>query len=531
MKVRLLCFSLLLALLLPMLFACGGGDGVTTPAGTTAGSPGGGDDVTTTAKPEGDLVDRIDLSGITLRVVQNVEMYRDVAEAGAYSPMLFSRGPDEEEYEQYATNAVFAEVYNRNSEIYEKTGLTVEFTPVTYERDGNLIDTQLESYALSDMEDAPDIVSHVMGNVSRAGVRGYLYNAYEDEMGENYFDFTHESWYLDMMKQESWADDKLYTLCSDYWIDLVRCAAPVLVNISMYNELFEVEGGIEKLYEDIDEGWWSLDDLYARAQIAYVGRPGSAFNPDDTFGLISNSYKFWGLSKCAGLFPVEYGEDGKLQLAGAETLTEIHNFVDMLISWQNDDSVCFNYDKMLKPETGCIHKFVAGGSLFTIGNSIAVMEGALIQDADDIFGVLPTPKGAYDDSGATYIVETQNTIAGGILINSDNFSACTAYLQMQTEGSGEVMRLYFEEGLQLKNNMSNSVGQVRMLNYVREGIMRCDGRKLAEPTNLEGFVPYTYIIRNCVLNGTNTFISDWEAGREAREAAMREAYESVGRGQ
>ena len=100
---------------------------------------------------------------------------------------------------------------------------------------------------------------------------------------------------------------------------------------------------------------------------------------------------------------------------------------------------------------------------------------------------------------------------------------------MQTEGSGEVMRLYFEEGLQLKQNMANSVGQVRMLNYVREGVMRCDGRKLAEPTGLEGFVGYTNIIRNCVLSGTNTFISDWEAGRSAREAAMREAYENFGR--
>jgi hypothetical protein len=102
---------------------------------------------------------------------------------------------------------------------------------------------------------------------------------------------------------------------------------------------------------------------------------------------------------------------------------------------------------------------------------------------------------------------------------------------MQTEGSREVMRLYFEEGLQLKNNMANSVGQVRMLNYVREGVMRCDGRKLAEPTGLEGFVGYTNIIRNCVLSGTNTFSSDWEAGREARETAMREAYENFGRGQ
>ena len=88
------------------------------------------------------------------------------------------------------------------------------------------------------------------------------------------------------------------------------------------------------------------------------------------------------------------------------------------------------------------------------------------------------------------------------------------------------MRLYFEEGLQLKNNMSNSVGQVRMLDYVREGVKYSDGLKLAEPENVEGYLSYNTIVRNCVINGTNTFSSDWAAGFNAREEAIRQAYES-----
>ena len=526
MKKRLLALSLLLALLLPMLFACGGDSGTTTPAGTTAGGGDGGD-VTTAPVVKGPLVDNIDLTGTTIRVVQNTELYRDVMESGAYSPLLFSKGPDEEEYDQYATNAVFAEVYNRNSEIYEKTGLAVEYTTVTFERAWADIVTHIEAYALSDMDDAPDIVSHMKGSLAQAGVLGYLYNLYEDECGTNYFDFTHESWYLDMMKNDSWSDEVIYVMCSDYWIELVRCASPVLVNISMYNELFSVDGGIEQLYEDIDEGWWSVDDLFSRAAVAYEGKGNSsAFNPEDTFGLISNSYTFQSLVRSAGLHPVEIDENGMMKQAGAELLTEIHNFIDKMISWQNDDSVWFNYDKMLEREVGCIHKFAAGGSLFTIGNVVASLEGALLQDADDIYGVLPTPKGEYDDLGPTYQVSVSNPLAGGILINSDMFSECSAFAQMQTEGSTEVMRLYFEEGLQLKQNMDNSVGQVRMLDYVREGIMRVDGLKLAEPQNLEGYVPYAYIIRNCVLNGTNTFSSDWAAGVKAREEAIKQSYEA-----
>ena len=170
MKLRLLCMSLLLALLLPMLFACGGSDDVTTPAGTTSGD--GGGDVTTAPVIEGPLVDNIDLTGTTLRIVQNIELYRDVMESGAYSPILFSKGPDEEEYDQYATNAVFAEVYNRNSEIYEKTGLVVEYTEVEFNRAWADIVTHIEAYALSDMDDAPDIVSHMTNGISQAGVRG-----------------------------------------------------------------------------------------------------------------------------------------------------------------------------------------------------------------------------------------------------------------------------------------------------------------------------------------------------------------------
>ena len=203
MKIRVLCLSLLLTLLLPMLFACGDSGNVTPPAGTTSGD--GGGDVTTAPVIEGPLVDNIDLSGVTIRVVQDVELYRDIMESGAYSPMLFAKGPDEEEYDQYATNAVFAEVYNRNSEIAEKTGLNVIYTPTSFNVKWADIDIHIENYALSDLDDAPDIVSHMMGSLNRAAVRGYLYNAYEKEVGPNYFDFTHESWYLDMMKQQSWS--------------------------------------------------------------------------------------------------------------------------------------------------------------------------------------------------------------------------------------------------------------------------------------------------------------------------------------
>ena len=317
MRMRLLCFSLLLALLLPMLFACGGGD-VTTPAGTTSGD---GGDVTTAPVIEGPLVDNIDLTGTTLRIAQNIELYRDVMESGAYSPILFSKGPDEEEYDRYATNAVFAEVYNRNSEIAEKTGLTVEYTEVEFNRAWADIVTHIETYALSDMDDAPDIISHIKDGVYKAGMRGYLYNVYEDEVGTNYFDFSHESWYLDMMKEASWADDRMYMLCGDYWIELVRCASPVLVNISMYDDLFAVEGGIEALYEDIDAGYWSIDDMFERAAMAYVGEGGAVFNPEDTFGLVCNSYNFWDLTETSGLYCVSLDENGRRVLAGADTLT------------------------------------------------------------------------------------------------------------------------------------------------------------------------------------------------------------------
>ena len=96
MKMKLLCLALSLVLLLPMLFACGGEGDATTPAGTTAG----GGDTTTAPTVTGPLVDRIDLSDTTIRIVQDVELYRDIMESGAYSPMLFAKGPDEEEYDQ-----------------------------------------------------------------------------------------------------------------------------------------------------------------------------------------------------------------------------------------------------------------------------------------------------------------------------------------------------------------------------------------------------------------------------------------------
>ncbi|MBO7763103.1 MAG: hypothetical protein J6T24_09925 [Clostridia bacterium] len=524
--IRAVIFLLTLTLLFPSLFACGD----TPPADTTTAAS---TTAATTAKPEGPLVDRVDLTGVTIRILQNVELYRDVQEAGAYSPILFSKGPDEEEYDKYGTNAVFAEIYNRNNLIAEKTGVEVLYTPVTFERMWGEIVTQIEGYALSDLDDAPDIVSHIQGSVYQAGVRGLLYNAYEQDMGTNYFDFSHESWYTDMMKAYSWDDSKIYTLCGDYWMDILRCSTPVLVNISMYNDLYTLQGGIEDLYAMVETGYWTLDEMIGLTELAYSGpATGGVFNPDATFGLISNSYDFMHIVSDLGFEAIETDADGNYIWMSADTTLAVHNLIDDMILWQKSDAIQFNYDKSVKPETGCIHKFVDGGALFTVGNALASMEGALIQDSDNIFGVLPSPK-LEADGIDSYRTSVGRGNAGGICINSSIFSACSAFLQMQTEGSTEVMRLYFEEGLQLKNNMDNSVGQVAMLNYVRDGLYAtvAPGNMYGVVTPNDTFVARDNLIRKSVLEGTNTFSSDWSASTDARETALGELGESFGKAQ
>ena len=180
----------------------------------------------------------------------------------------------------------------------------------------------------------------------RAGIKGLLYNALDTEE-ENYFDLTEENgWYVDLMKEGTLDESKIFMLMGDYFLDVLRYADGVYVNIDMYNDLFQAEGGIESLYETIELGEWDYDELIRCAEAAYVDRgvPGVDYE-EDTFGITSRpSWYHRDLFSTSGLDVFEV-KDGQFRYI--EDISKIHDFVDDLMA-RADEQLSANLNEVKK---------------------------------------------------------------------------------------------------------------------------------------------------------------------------------------
>ncbi len=493
-----------------------GGD---TPAATTTKAP-----AVTTAAPELDWWEDVNYNGESIIISLSNYEPAFVISAGATNGIKYIKGPD-----AYTTDSVQNAVYDRNNKVVDQLGLTVTYQECNqYNSSPDNTLTVIENFVLADLEDSPDIVNTMSYGVVRAGIKGLLYNAL-DTSRENYFDLSANGWYSDFMYENTLDESKIYMLAGDYFIDTLRYAYGILVNIDMYDEVFASEGGSDSLFELIKAGDWTYDEYKRCIQNAYVdaGTAGQ-LDAEDTFGAINHASWLTRASfSTSGLDVFTTDENGKI--AYITDITDVHNFVDDLISLTKTEGFYLNMSGGPNTSLNQNETFTNGKALFNSEAPILTLEGTLIQNMDDSAGLIPYPKYSPDTEYGALLSDNGNV--GGILYSSDKFTECSAFLQMSTElsngGRGTLVYEYYD--VTLKYKLSATPAQVTMLELIRDGITSPKSMLYDNYfAKSVGMQSYGTLMNQCLASGMNSFASSWESQIGAVQGSLESTLTTYG---
>ena len=464
---RLIAILLICITCFTLLAACDGGNddtttapGTTNPSGTTAP---GTDQITEKWK-------NVKFEDTTLKVEYNNFTHATMETAGAKNSNKFITGPD-----AYSPNGVDKALWERNKKVIDHLGLTMEYTT----DDTSTVNDLLPHYRqLIEADAAPHIFVSQNYGLMRAEIAGYLHNLKDGYgTGTNYFAFEGDDakgWYMDIMNSTTLSKDQLYIASGDFLLDSLRMSYNTFVNVSMFNEKFNMWDGMDFLYELIlnpsttDMQYaWSYDKMKEFAETAT-----EINSQDDTlsvYGLLANNFAYRSFFFSSGLEIFNYDSEGTPTYV--TDITPLHDYTDKLITLLGTNEEYL--PKLGSSESGnvkCLERFQNGLGLFMTDQFLCTLEGARLQDMDDDVAVIPYPK--YDLSKDYRVLVSDNASSGAICINSSatDFTVASAYLQMMTEYSNEVIYQYFDVSLKLKNNKAQDPKQIEVLNLIRDAV-------------------------------------------------------------
>ena len=509
MKTATRILILAAVLCLGMLASCGGNGDTTTPAGTTA--PGGD----STTAPTVDKWEGVDLSNETLRIAYNDWISTDIQSTGATNSFPYLVGPDDE---AMLSRSDYLAAYERHNRVCDKLGLAmgenILYTDIGWNGSTETSLNVIQSFNMADSDDAPHMIIHQNYGMVRGAILGEFYNC-KDQSLQNYFDFSNDNWYYDMMLENTLDEDKFYMLMGDYFIDQFRMSYGILVNAEIASAVLTVQGGLDYIYDLVRTGQWTYDAFMEIAGYAYTGEQSDEL----VMGALGSR---WWVSRCilstSGLDVFTRDENGETRYLEGPEIDPIHDMVDMIINMEREDYFSYDWasDSRNTSKANIATTFINGGAFFAMHQMVLALEGSMIQNMDSAAGILPFPKyiaeGEEADSSTSYgALISDHAGSGGILISADpaHFTAASAFIQMMTEESDEFFTQYFENGLKYKNN-DIGTGHIEMLDIIHDGI--CSPMSFlydnycSKAINL---VSYGTYMSDSVLAGTNTFASSW----------------------
>ena len=402
-------------------------------------------------------------------------------------------------------------VRTRNSNAYKLTKVSVKYlyypdnsAVYGYSLARNEISNTIKE---SSSETCPDIFCNWMTDMLLCSLKSEFANVMTQnkDYGTNHFDINltmdgaqNQYGYMsDLMRSLTLNKGQIYVIASDYFIDLIRAFFVVPVNVNLFNQaVLEVDPklqdydksgtvDINDFFFEVEKGEWTYDRLINYSQAIYDRAAGTTSeNVNDVLGfaLGANGLPSAGMIYTSSVSVIKqtYNYDTKTWtytypdtnadlgalMTKISTMMDIDGIMCMdandagILGLQGDDKTAL---------LGIREKFTNDTLLF--GGIILV--GSLEFDEYQAmkksggFGVVPVPVYKKGDSYLTQIHVVGR--AGAITKNTTKFSACSAFLQYQTQNSTDILDHYYKYNLSY-GAASGVSGNVKMLTYIRNNV-------------------------------------------------------------
>ena len=346
---------------------------------------------------------------------------------------------------------------------------------------------------------------------------------------------------IEYMQSLSLSQRKIYILASDYFIDTIRAAYVVPVNISLiedgigsnvsttkgdwnydYNENGRYE--LYDFYRLVADGLWNYDAVKGFSNSIYIAPNDTSdvLNPDGKgvygFAVASNSLSAAGMLYSTSVEIIDrevemktdwtYGPDDPLYYQDytfsypdsekdANASKPLEEFAGNLKAlFESTGVVCINKDagtsntkSTESTETVARYAFannqVLFGGIVLLGHLEDSAYGGMVAEEGGGFGAVPVPlyRTSYVDvDGAVRVDNYKTSIhnlarVGAIGVKTTKFAQCTAFLNYQSLNSADVLEDYYD--MILRTDVVSSPESNEMLNYIRKNI-RSDFDKVYE---------------------------------------------------
>lgn len=413
-------------------------------------------------------------------------------------------------------SALDTNIRERNSDAEEITNVHVTYQYWPNEKDyqwGASVDNIL-SNTESTSKDVPDIYCNTLYDMMAASLKSAFANLRNTSSkvatDGNYFEFLEEDYdetvdnrgYMyDYMQYATLNMDKMYILASDYFIDLVRSFFAVPVNVNLISSVKDSAGNaltLDSFYDQVRAKKWTYDLAATYSEQVYQEQDGIA---GETIGDILGFAFAQGGETASGFvystnitviereetsdhigFTYNYPEQSE---ALVELFDNAKTFVQKtgVVALPRESTPAGDAQNMSKYGGGveiairtrfCDNKILFGG-LILVGSLEDDSYQDLNDDKDGGFGVVPMPlyhAVTAENPDESYLTCIHNTTRpGAIARNTDNFSACTAFLNYQSTHSTQILKDYYEIYLQYGLTNGNR-GTIEMLQYIRNNVRR-----------------------------------------------------------
>ncbi len=416
--------------------------------------------------------DGVDFGGSPLKICVSANQDSEVTFPAAN---IYTKGPDS----GITTDEVQKKVLQRNAKVEQMLNLAVEYTKSDLAYSEVLDD--IDRYVRGAAEDAPDIYNNDMYGLNRAMTSGFLWNVKNpgnDKDGnpvKSYFQFEYDGWNYEFMKGCTFDQNKMYILAGDYFLDMIRMAWVIYMNVDMFNanaQALDFED-INEFYEYVDSGIWDFTYMTDLASIVWKdgtsGTKNVADPKDERVGLAINHVSDWIFQASTGVTPLYQDENYNPRVIDNidtyNRMGEKFRLIQSGIKNTSGDPIETGTGIYYEREVLSSTEHFFNGNFLMAVSVLGELESAAMRGADFSKGLVPMPKWSEQEQDEYHTMVHDQTELGAILNNAKSFGRASAYLQAVNEESKDVLYEYYENGLKFKYNDDEGIRMMIDLIY------------------------------------------------------------------
>ena len=390
----------------------------------------------------------------------------------------------EVKYEDLSGDIVEQSLYDRNSTVEDRLGLTLSFIRVDGDSGNRAAWNAYVNNSVSINAREFDIVAGYSLSVSLNATNGLLFNMLDDSC--EYLNFD-QPWWSELLLEQATFGDNLYFASGDISRNALEMMYVCYANTDLLSEF-----QLQNPQELVTPGDWTYDKFIEMCQGVYKddgdGIKNCTDDTGDTFGYITSGIHvdpwFYG----SGATICERNADGEIIESPSFSGERVANTIDMLTEFLHNG------------EYGIYTKDVTHQNAFGQGRSLFMIERARVSHwvlaekyGDTKFVILPCPK--YDKDQENYITVMGNPFTlYAIPADIEDPSMASAFIECYaSEGYRQVTPAVFE--LSLKTRYVNDSLSGNMYDLIRANITYDVGRLFSGDLIGQG------TFRNAVANG------------------------------